>query len=974
MHPMPSLTHRPQSTPGKPHTPSSMLQHHPSSTRLPHTSSDASAPFKRFKMVGDGFEAPYLLPGPSNRILLSLKSGLPSQIDWALSRLTSLTSGHRDQAARDFTLDSVPGLTEALLSYVRRIHAALTGQHPSKWAACYFEQPVDCPDVGIGAPGDGGHQGLSTSRQLYIKQLQYVSIMHMESKSVPSTASDDGADASHAVLMRRALEAALSLRNLTMHGSNARSLASTKGIFGLIRDVLRLPVTAMQTRKHTEIASESQHEDGWFEVEGIAELRLYFLDILETLAARVSLTKRAAAVDSTVKGLTLINGKRDAADKAEGAKHEAALLGDDIFETLLSLALRSNDRAMLLGSLRCLTTVAANERNEVAFTEVTLANGQQSPGLLHRCVELLPLTQDTELLDAALDLLYQLICIGNNAIKIAASLDPETRRASSPSSRRASGLNTKTYPSKSTHATAKTAALVRLLCRNLQLGRTMWERLVPLRVPNAWLSSIPSRHIETMRKRRELQIRIANETPQERARRKKLTPQESQSLLGLKEPERGIAWMKMVFQLDQTQEITQMEFWTAYKEEFGQQTDVPLQPAAELIRAVSQVFPHAAAMVVPPQDGKPQRFVIRGITVKERDTELLEPFRCHWSTCSAPQTNTLESQRSHAKLHAEYASDGRCRWRRCDFDAKSSDAAIEAVDAKRALTAHVLTHIKSDGTEAVPAKPSKRPEIIVDDDLRVVSGAAHTGEAAQLTTARLNGARILRGKRDSDGVETTFTLAKAAVQSKAQANGAVNGHVAKANTVPSNGTIDNPGSYILDVTRTPTVGNEENLSPQGPAYTSILILRMLARRAASLLQKAGSKRREQSEDDEDAAAIRGEGDEKFGLPLPANFGSSDRSKRPENGSDNVTANGLEAGGMSALGNEEEDYETTEAWAVEAATRLLDAVEGVEEELMQHSSQNDILSSYINDTLVELRRRPSDDRAGSSQGRIDPQLV
>lgn len=959
---------------GKPHTPSSMLQHRGSSTRLPHMAGDAAAPFKRLKMVGDAFEAAYLLPGPTNRILLSLKSGLPSQIDWALSRLVQLTSNHRDPAAREFTLDSVPGLADALLSYVQRIHAALTGEPASKWAAPYFEQHLEAPDVGIGAPGDGGYQGITTSATALVKRSPLAPF--------PSASFNPSFDASHAVLMRRALEATLSLRNLAMHSSNARSLASTKGLFGLIRNILRLPASAVQSYTQPSISNddddEPQHVDSWLEVEGVAELRLYFLDIFEILASRVSLTRRAAsaASTSTSKALAIANGKDATADKAVPSKADAASAVDDIFATLITMALKSNDRALLLGSLRCLSSMAAIERNEVAFVEVTLPSGQHSPGLLQRCVELLPLTQDTELLDAVLDLLYQLVCIGNNAIKIAAPFESESRHAASRQASQKNGsFNSQSSSAVATRATAKTNALVRLLLRNLQLGRIMWERLIPLKVPSAWLSSVPNRHVDLMRKRRELQMRIANETPEERAKRRKLTPLERKSLLGLKEPERGIAWMKMVFQRDASKEVTQMEFWTAYKEEFGQQSDgVPLQPAAELIRAVSQVFPQASAMVKPQQDGRPQRFVINGITVKDRDIELLEPFRCHWSTCPAPQTHTLESQRSHAKLHAEYASDGRCRWKRCNFDAKSSGAPLTEEEQKQTLVAHVLTHIKSDES-GHSSKPKKRADIVVDEHLRVVSGATHTGEAAQLVTGKaLHGARMLRGKRDSDGVETAFALGKGA-----QANGSVNGHVAGTNGPPSSGTVDNPGSYVLDVTRTPTVGNDDNPLPQGPAFTSILILRMLTRRAASLLQKAGSKRSDETEDAEDVAAIRGQGDEKFGLPLPANFGSSDRGRRAENGDGNAVngnGNGNEERDVSMLDSEEEDYETTAAWAVEAATRLLDAVEGVEEELMHHSSQNDILSSYINETLLELRRRPAVGGASSSSslGQVDPKIL
>ena len=935
---------------------------------------DPSASSKRVKVIGDGYEAPYLVPGPSNRILLSLKSGLPTQIDWALSRLVSLTHNHRDQAARDFTLDSVPGLADALLSYVRRIHAALTGEAPSKWASSYFEQPTDAPDAGIGAPGDTGHQGTSTQQRTTNTTFD-AALVHRSESVVTSTVSfNPSIDPSHAALMRRSLEAALALRNLTTHASNARSLASVKGVFALIRDVLRLPVTAVQTSGPERIHNEAvhEHEGGWLEMEGIAELRLYFLDILDALAAKVALTRRATDAISASAALTLTTGHATVKQQAEAAKEDASSPGDDIFATLISTVLHSNDRAFLLVSLRCLTAMASVERNEAAFVEVTLPGGQQSPGLLHRCVELLPLTQDTELLEAVLDLLYQLVCIGNNAIKIAAALSSEAGRSRSPSSKEAAQPNgSKKSQSAQTlgvRATAKTAALVRLLSRNLQLGRTMWERMMPLRVPQEWLSSVPNRQFEAIRRRREMQIRIANETPEERSKRKKLTPQERQSLLGLKEPERGIAWMRMVFQRDPESEVTQMEFWTAYKEEFTQQSDgVALQPAGELIRGVSSVFPQAAAMVVPPQNDKPQRFVIRGISIKERDIDLLEPFRCHWSTCPAPETNSLEAQRSHAKMHVTFAADGRCRWKRCNFDATSMGSASED-EQKQALLAHVLTHLTSNDASPDHTKPG-RLNIVVDDDLRIVSGATHTGEAAQLVTAKAaNGARMLRGKRDSDGAEVALTLG-ANGRSNAKAKGTVK--PAPTSTTPSKGTVDNPGSYTFDVTRTPSAGNDESPSPQGPAFTSILILRMLTRRAASLLQKAGSKQGDQGEDADDAAAIRGQGDEKFGLPLPANFGSSDRSKHAEAGEGDGTAR--EASGLSLMATEEEDYETTERWAVEAATRLLDAVEGVEDELMHHSSQNDILSSYINETLMELRRRPTAAGQGS-QAQVDPTLL
>ncbi|KAI3477584.1 hypothetical protein L1887_60624 [Cichorium endivia] len=826
----------PQTPSARPIMPGGRLPQHLGGARMTHPSADPSASFKRPKLVGDGYEASYLVPGPSNRILLSLKSGLPVQIDWALFRLVHITANNRDPAAREFTLDSVPGLADALISYVRRTHAALTDQPASQWAASYFEQPADTIDVGVGAPGDTGHSGTTSS------SLSLILARNASSSHIQAGPFNPAIHADHAILMRRTLEAALALRNFATHSANIRSLAAVKGIFALIRDVLSLPITAVRNNvSHTSShdTGSSSHEDGWLEMDGIAELRLYFLDILESLASRVVLTRRAPHASSNPPSA---NGTLSHSAEARPPT-SANSPGDDIFALLLSFALHSKDRAFLLGSLRCLGTMAANERNEAAFVESTQPDGQQSPGLLQRCVELLPVTQDVELLEPLLDLLYQLVCIGNNAIKIASALSLESRRPHSPSSGQLTASNGRTGASRSdprlgTRATARTAALVRFLSRNLQLGRTMWERVMPLRVPQDWIVSIPNRQLEAMRR-----SRGSADAPGARDARGACSTQKAHAPRTTRDrrPQGARARHRVDadgLQRNPEREVTQMEFWTAYKEEFQVNNDgVPLQAAAELIRAVSTVFPQAAAMVIPAQEKQPQRFVIRGIDVKERQRDQLEPCRCCWSTCPAPETNTLEAQKKHAKLHVEHAADGRCRWKNCSFDVKNSPGAGAVVEVQQVLMAHVLTHLKTDGSAA--AKKARKLGIVVDDDLKVVSGATHTGEAAPIVTGKgVNGARALRARRKSDGGEISFTLDKA---DPAQASGNVREAKVSLSAARSDGTVDNPGMYVFDVTRTPTTGNDDALSPMGPAFTSVLILRMLTRRAASLVQKAGTK-------------------------------------------------------------------------------------------------------------------------------------
>ena len=77
-----------------------------------------------------------------------------------------------------------------------------------------------------------------------------------------------------------------------------------------------------------------------------------------------------------------------------------------------------------------------------------------------------------------------------------------------------------------------------------------------------------------------------------------------------------------------------MEFWIAYRDQFTPLANAggpPLQPAANLIRNVSQTFPGAAAMVISADAGAQPRFVIRGIAQRLRESR--GPM-CLWVGCS----------------------------------------------------------------------------------------------------------------------------------------------------------------------------------------------------------------------------------------------------------------------------------------------------------------------------------------------------
>ena len=55
---------------------------------------------------------PFLEPGPMNRLYLSLRSGIPSQVDWALDRLAAYTYEMPDR----FLLADYPGMADSLAS------------------------------------------------------------------------------------------------------------------------------------------------------------------------------------------------------------------------------------------------------------------------------------------------------------------------------------------------------------------------------------------------------------------------------------------------------------------------------------------------------------------------------------------------------------------------------------------------------------------------------------------------------------------------------------------------------------------------------------------------------------------------------------------------------------------------------------------------------------------------------------------
>jgi chromatin structure-remodeling complex subunit RSC9 len=151
--------------------------------------------------------------------------------------------------------------------------------------------------------------------------------------------------------------------------------------------------------------------------------------------------------------------------------------------------------------------------------------------------------------------------------------------------------------------------------------------------------------------------------------------------------------MRRIFVPDSDHEMTQVEFWNFYKYSWEPYKDKqPLLMATEVIKLVTSVFPLASATMADPEEGRPQRFVLRGIRRRE-SVEEGAGFTCQWNNWGCEETpfETPQDLFAHVLDHIQEQGDSSCSWSACKYDAPSGG-----------LRAHVATHIPS-------AKRPKRP-------------------------------------------------------------------------------------------------------------------------------------------------------------------------------------------------------------------------------------------------------------------------
>jgi chromatin structure-remodeling complex subunit RSC9 len=312
---------------------------------------------------------------------------------------------------------------------------------------------------------------------------------------------------------------------------------------------------------------------------------------------------------------------------------------------------------------------------------------------------------------------------------------------------------------------------------------------------------------------------------------------------------------------------------------------------------------------------------------------VMRKFECKWKACHAPETDTLEAVQGHIKAHCSMASDGKCQWSTCFYAVH--DSVVGESSRILDLQLHTLTHLP-ESDEQIEARERLEKERYREEDLMMTKALKSQEIRPAIMT---NGARYISGPT-ALMPNSTFAAEKRRIELDR-----VEVKRRKLLNTPVRGTVDMPDILVFSVTRTPM--DPDTSKPTGISSTSGLILRSLARTTATILIKAGV--REKRKLPENKASQSGQY-ERFGLPLPVSSAAEVDVKAdlPESG---VDGNGATAG-TGGIG-------PVEDWALQAASRIMDALLDVEDQIMAVASENDILCPMLNETLVELKPEPGE---------------
>ncbi|KAF8330363.1 uncharacterized protein EI90DRAFT_3124396 [Cantharellus anzutake] len=190
--------------------------------------------------------------------------------------------------------------------------------------------------------------------------------------------------------------------------------------------------------------------------------------------------------------------------------------------------------------------------------------------------------------------------------------------------------------------------------------------------------------------------------PEEQYEPYELTEEDLSRIVPMSEPERSVAWMRIMFEYAPGSEQTQVTFWNLYKDTFSKYPEYAMLSAADIIRNVTVHFPEANASVV---HGTNQRFVIQNLRRKRKPSPIGR-LKCQWKrpedseTCLSEAYNSPEELAAHiTTTHVESSPHPlKCHWISCPY--------TPSPPSTFALNRHILTHLPS---PTPPAKHRSQP-------------------------------------------------------------------------------------------------------------------------------------------------------------------------------------------------------------------------------------------------------------------------
>ncbi|SCU90982.1 LAFA_0F01200g1_1 [Lachancea sp. 'fantastica'] len=233
---------------------------------------------------------------------------------------------------------------------------------------------------------------------------------------------------------------------------------------------------------------------------------------------------------------------------------------DPFFQNMVSTLTVTKDRYMVISILRSVSRLLVRSKADEESAADNLHDNT-----LDQIVSYLVVDNDSELVMASLDFLYQYVLPGNE--RITTLLQSDHRFA------------------------ILSAVLPKLLTYGVPLPDYAQYNKIEVR----------------------LKPRVRPPAPTEPP---KLEKRLFYEILELNEPMRSTAWLRCCFEPVQESEVTQISLWRGYESEFSQavrDSGRKLLPAVEFIKNVSNTFEHASAMVITDDTTGKKRFVIKGI-------------------------------------------------------------------------------------------------------------------------------------------------------------------------------------------------------------------------------------------------------------------------------------------------------------------------------------------------------------------------